>query len=334
MARVTHGYRDSLAGKIGHREGIAEGEGRLTGWDYEAARLDVLAETKKAFVAALAAQEHVTLAEEAVKLGEEVDRAVGEMVSAGKTSPVAAKEASVALSLERLRLARVRRQADAARRRLAARWGETQPEFTLVRGDLHRVDAVPPAVALEELIVDNPDLARWEDAVDLSRSRVESQQAEAWPDLTLTGGVKQIRELDIYSYLVGFAVPLPLFDRNQGGIGEANATARRVEEDRRAARVRVESEFRSAWADLHFAAREAGTLSESVLPGARDAFEATREGFKQGKFTYLQMLVSQRTLFETREQLIASLATYHQAVADVERLIGRSLKQVEMEKQP
>jgi len=315
-----------LAGKVGKRTDVADIEGRLAAWEYEAARLDVLTGTTKAFVALLAAQEQIALAEEAVRLGEEVTRVVQELVASGKASPVEEKKASVALSLEKLRRDRVAREAEGARRHLASMWGESRPTFDTVTGDLHKVLPVPPVAWLEAHIEKNPDLARWEDAIELSRSKLTNERAEAWPDLTLSGGVRRIEELDLYSFLIGFSIPLPLFDRNQGGVNEAAADARRAEESRRAAQVRIETEFRTAWQALSLAAKEAETLTDSVLPTATDAFEATREGFRQGKFSYLEMLVAQRTLFETREQLVLSLATYHQAVADVERLIGRSLR--------
>jgi len=317
-----------LAGKLGKRTDVADIEGRLVGWEYEAARLDVLTETTKAFIALLAAQEQSDLAAEAVRLSEEVTRAVREQVAAGKASPVEEKQARVSLALEMLRRDRLDREAGIARRELAAFWGAAQPTFDTVTGDLHRILPVPTVAQLEAHLSRNPDLARWEDAIELSRSKLDSERAEAWPDLTLSGGVKNIRELGIHAFLAGFSISLPLFDRNQGGVGAAAAEARQAEESRRAAEVRIRTEFRTAWQALELAAREAETLTKSVLPTATEAYEATAEGFRGGKFSYLEVLVSQRTLFEAREQLIDSLATYHQAVADVERLIGQSLSKI------
>jgi cobalt-zinc-cadmium efflux system outer membrane protein len=318
-----------LAGKLGRRTDVADIEGRMADWEYEAARLDVLTETTKAFLALLAAQERAALAEEAVRLDEDVARVLAEQVAAGKASPVAEKEAIVAVQLRRLQRDRQNREVETARHRLAAHWGAPAATFDSVEGDLTAVRPVPPAAALEAHLFDNPDLARWDDALALSRSKLESERAEAWPDLTVTGGVKRVRELDLYSFLVGVTIPLPLFDRNQGGVRAASADARRTEESRRAAEMKVRTEFRAAWGALKTAAREAETLTDSVLPTAREAFEATREGFRRGKFSYLELLVAQRTLFETREQLIVSLVTYHQAVADVERLLGLSLSQID-----
>ena len=46
------------------------------------------------------------------------------------------------------------------------------------------------------------------------------------------------------------------------------------------------------------------------------------QGYHQGKFSLLEVLDAQRTLFETQGQYIDALATYHKAVAETERLMG------------
>ena len=59
-----------------------------------------------------------------------------------------------------------------------------------------------------------------------------------------------------------------------------------------------------------------------MLPAAQQAFEAVQQGYRQGKFDYLYVLDTQRTLFETQARYIDSVEAYHKARADVERLIG------------
>ncbi|WDT77799.1 MAG: TolC family protein (plasmid) [Candidatus Manganitrophus sp.] len=49
------------------------------------------------------------------------------------------------------------------------------------------------------------------------------------------------------------------------------------------------------------------------------------EGYRLGKFGLLDVLDAQRTLFGSRAQHLRALADYHQAVAEVERLIGEPL---------
>jgi cobalt-zinc-cadmium efflux system outer membrane protein len=66
-------------------------------------------------------------------------------------------------------------------------------------------------------------------------------------------------------------------------------------------------------------------LQQDVLPATHETFQATQEGYRQGKFGFLDVLDAQRTLFETRGQFLEALTAYHQAVADIERLIGEGL---------
>jgi cobalt-zinc-cadmium efflux system outer membrane protein len=67
-------------------------------------------------------------------------------------------------------------------------------------------------------------------------------------------------------------------------------------------------------------------LKENALPGAQSAFKAAQEGYREGKFSYLQVIDAQRTFFEIKRQYITALADYHKARANIERLIGERLK--------
>lgn len=62
-----------------------------------------------------------------------------------------------------------------------------------------------------------------------------------------------------------------------------------------------------------------------VVPGAQNAYDAMTVGYRFGKFGFLEVLDSQRTLFQARIQYLQALANYHHSVADVERLIGEPL---------
>ena len=92
--------------------------------------------------------------------------------------------------------------------------------------------------------------------------------------------------------------------------------------------MRVLTELAATYAELSSAFAEATTLQNDVLPGAQSAFEAFSEGYRQGKFGFLDVLDAQRTLFEARGRYLEALTAYHRAVADMERLIGEPLEAV------
>lgn len=196
--------------------------------------------------------------------------------------------------------------------------------FDAVKGDLSATRPVPTVADLLARVGSNPDLARFRTEAELYQAKLEEERAGAWPDITVTGGVKHLRETDDEAFLAGFSLPLPLFDRNQGNIAAALAGAERAREEERAASLAVRTGLAAAWQELKLAAGEARALREGVLPVATEAFEAARAGFKAGKFAYLDVLDAQRTLFDARQLLIEALAAYHHALADVDRLVGGS----------
>ena len=67
------------------------------------------------------------------------------------------------------------------------------------------------------------------------------------------------------------------------------------------------------------------TLRSRALPAAEVAYKGTRDGYRKGLFTYLDVLDAQRTLFMLRARKLNVLLAYHLARADIERLTATPL---------
>ena len=317
-------------GKRLKRARAAAAEGRLAAWDYEAKRLDVFTATAKAFVEALAAQERVALAQELAALAEHVLRTVAERVRAGKVSPLDEHKAKAELASSRIELAQARRKAEAGRRRLAASWGGAEPTFerldgTLALGEDRLKAGLPAPPQLVSLLGQNPDIARWGDEMDQRRAALELEVANRIPDLSLSPGLGYFGETNDAAMLFGLALPLPFFNRNQGAILEARYRVAKAWEEKRAAEAKAHAELADAYGEAASAFEEIRGIQAEVLPPSQAAFAAATEGFKEGKFPFLDVLDAQRTLFEARGKQIAALADYHKALAEVERLIGQGI---------
>lgn len=314
-----------LAGKLEKRAAVARYERDRSGWDYEAARVAVYANAAGDFIDVLVGQRRVEIARETAELAERIYSNIGERVEAGKISPVERTKANVELAQARLDLQRAKRTLVAARHRLAANWGSDTPTFEEAVADLEHVAAPPKYAAVLELVENNPELARWTNEMALRRAAVELALAEAVPDLTLRGGVKLIEGGDDTAFVVGASMPIPIFDRNQGGILEARLRRERGDRLYDAAAVRVRTDLAVATQTLRAAHDEVIALRDQILPSARSAFEAAEEAFRQGKIGALDLLDAERTLFEARSRHVAALGTYHASVVNVERLIGAPL---------
>lgn len=319
-----------LGGKRSARTRVAAAEREVAGWDYEIRRIDILSLVSLRFIEVLSAQRHLALLEESVALAEQSRQAVAEKVTGGKASPVDETKANVAVSTARIGVERARRQLEVSRKALSATWGNGTPRFKGAAGDLDALSRVPPFERLAGLLAKNPELALWASEVAMRQAAVDLAVSKAIPDLNVSAGYRRYSPSgeDVDTLLVGISIPLPFFDRAQGDIREARSRAARSEEERRGAELRLGIALAENYRALSGAHSELTALRETVLPGAKSAFDAVREGYQLGKFGLLDVLDSQRTLSEARAQALRAATEYHKAVVDVERLIGDRLDSV------
>lgn len=323
---IELGQRFELGGKRHWRTRMAAAQGELAGWDYAARRLDVLADTTTRFIAVAVAQRRVELITRAVELAEETHRAVGERVTGGKEPALQAAKSESELQLARMAALDAADALTVARQRLATMWAAPTPTYPTVTGQLDlAVDAPPPLEHLRRNLPHNPQLARWEDELRLRDAAVSSAKAARLPDLSASLALLRYQEDDSDALAFGVGIPLPLFDRNRGNIGAAQQERGRATATQAATRLMLQSELattHTAWTAAH---RRVEGLRQQVIPNLEAAFAGAQEGYRQGKFSFLDMLDSQRLLFDARGSLLEALSDYHTHRAEARRLAPRPL---------
>jgi cobalt-zinc-cadmium efflux system outer membrane protein len=314
-----------LGNKAQKRRNVASLEKDLSGWDYEAKRLEVLTEASNAYIELLAMQEKTTLLSDLVDVSEQTVRSVAQRVEAGKDSPLEKTKASVALSGVQLEHKQTLQELETAKKMVASFWGGEQPRFTRAEGQLETVSDIPEIDDLRQKVLQNPQLARWEKEIARSKAALDLERSKALPDVSIGAGVKRFNETDDNAFVFGIAIPLPISDRNQGGRMEAVANLSKSYEEQRAAHIEVMNQFNQIAGELSISLNKIKELRSSILPGAKDVFDASREAYTEGKIGYLNVLDAQRTFFEVRVQYIEALENYHKARTDMERLIGQEI---------
>jgi cobalt-zinc-cadmium efflux system outer membrane protein len=314
-----------LGGKRPARQALAGLDRDLAEWDFEAARLDVLTRVTTAFLDVLARQHAVALTAQTRALVEQLDQTVRSRVEAGVVSPIDQTKAGVALALSRIEEQRARRALTADRTALAALWGHQSAAFELAEGDLLSLPPLPAFDALEPYVTQHPDVARWTTEI-ARRDAVQSlERARGVPDITVSAGYRRFTAADGNAFVVGASIPLPLLDRNRAAMRAAAERVAQAREAERAARFGATATLAAAYRELAAAHDEAAALAVNVLPGARSAFAAVEEGYRLGRFGYLDVLDAQRTLVAAELQHSRAVAAFHRSAAHVEWLIGMSL---------
>ena len=120
------------------------------------------------------------------------------------------------------------------------------------------------------------------------------------------------------------AIPLPIYDRNQGGIARAQAELLQAEVGLERGRLAVMASLTTAEGRLDLARHAAHALRTETVPAAEQAARFASGGFAAGKFTYLEVLDAQRVLSDARAQLNDTLRDMHARAAEVNRLSGRT----------
>lgn len=317
-----------LGGKRAARQQLAQRDQDLAGWDYEAARLDVLSRVTSAYYAVLAGQDAVTHATGSLTLAQQVHRTVAERVAAGVVSPIEETRAEVLVASTQIELDRAGRTLDARRRQLTAHWGHTTAVFERAAGDLSAMPPMPALRTLDEALASSPDLVRWTSEIERRQAALTVARSLRVPDLTVSAGYRRFTSLGSQAAVVGVAVPLPWFDRNKDGIRAADADVARVRAEADAARLHLQSRLAEAHRALVSAGDDVEALRTRILPGAQSVFDAVREGYQLGRFGLMEVLDAQRTLTAANRDYFEALTAVHQAAIGVERLVGRPLSEI------
>ena len=311
-----------LGGKRGARITLAERERDLASADLASYRSALRADVVTAFFDVLIAQERLLLAQASQELSQKVTGAASRRVIAGKISPVEETRARVAEASTKIELSQAGNDLALAKRRLAATWGSLAPFEGVVETPVAPVGAHLTTVELLSHLSFAPQIARARSEIARQAATAEVERSRRFPDLTISLGSKRDEQAGIRQTVVGLAVPFPLFDRNQGNVLSALRRTDKARDELLAVQNNLSVELVQASLRLNGARSEIDILRNEILPGAQSAYEAGMKGFELGKFSFLDVLDAQRTLFQAKTQYVRALAESHRAAADIERIVG------------
>lgn len=313
-----------LGGKRAARKRLAGSEKKLAEWDLKAAQLNLEAEVRSAFTDVLAAQEKLRILQEGLEINQQILETAKLRHNAGKAPATEEMKAKMAYSLNHIEIDRAAQDLRAARIRLVSFWSSEPPAFKGARGDLRGISALPPLEGLLPQLNSHPELARWETEAAQRRFNEEAARAERIPNLSLGAGVRQLNDGgngDI-ALVAGVSMPLPVFNRNQGTIREAGHRVAKLEKEKQAVASRLSARLRTLHESLMAKSEEIAHLKDELLPESEKTLQASRDAYRLGKLSFLEVLDSQRTLFELSTRFISTLADYHKDWNELQSLVS------------
>ena len=259
-----------------------------------------------------AAEERAVLARQVLARAVELARIAETLVDVGRDPPLTGLRADALLAEAKAGKLRAEAELLSARQMLALLIGSEDPELSAAVQDM-----APPLALVDGAQSLDERMAVAER--DAAAARVKLAQAEAVPDVTASGGVRNFRESGDTAFIVGVSIPLPVFNRNRGNIAAARADGDAAQAG--LAQTRLNARFSRRDAELMLAAanERVAALSGASLFQANEAARIAEIGYQQGKFTLIELIDAQEAQTSANLKLIEAELDRARALAALGR---------------
>lgn len=319
-----------LGGRLSTSRSIFEKEGVEADASLDGQRLRVLNSVRSLYYEAVVAARRVHVRERLAQLTEEAVRVSGQLYNTGAADRPDVLESEIEARETRLALDAARNQQYHTWLSLATMIG--QPDLKL-HSLASEADAAPPELdrdaAVVALLRDSPQLRRARAQVERAVAIVDRADREKFPDLLLRAGADYDRErLEGApgrrvgwegSLQAGFSIPL--FNRNQGNRAAARADLSRARAEVHRVELALRSRLSGVFEAYLTALRMVDEYGNEILPRAEQAYRLYLVKFQQMAAAYPQVLIAQRTLFQTSERYLSALEEAHVAAVQIQGLL-------------
>jgi cobalt-zinc-cadmium efflux system outer membrane protein len=285
----------------------------------ESVGLSLVADTKHAFYSALRQREEIEHAEENLKLVEDLHHRVEVQVNVGE--------------LGRLELTRAEAELGRARFALSSAQLQYANAIALLRvtiaGDANltidpqgrfegRISLAPVKELRENVLGSHPVLKQSRADIATSLATLDRERALRIPQPVAFAEFEN--QPDLRFWRTGVTVPIPLWDRRQGQIGEAKAATSQASSVLYQHTLELLAALERAHEQYQLADQQATSLESGSLHAAESAVEAAKAAYRFGERGLIEVLDAQRVLQSVRGDLVDAQFARQSAMVDLEEL--------------
>ncbi len=317
-----------VSGRIGAATSLAEKDREMATVNFVWKRREILSGVKRAFAALLMSRRNLELTRETRDLAKSFHDVTNERFKAQAIPEMELLKAAVQLAKSESDVRLTERDLAVSLKALHSVMGNVEFPKEKFTGELYNRFTVPSFEVLRGQVVTLHPLlevaTKSKEAAELNLSLARTERV---PDVSfeIRGGVDGEREGVLEA---GFAIPLPLFNRNQARISSAEIRIRQAEDQIQVIRNDLTLRLTESYKNFTAAQDRVAVYRDEILPKAQKALDQTTEGYKQGKFSYLDVLDSQRTMAEARIAYAVSLGDLNFAGIELEKLTGTKIEPV------
>lgn len=311
-------------GKLRLNRQIADRELERARQEFAAQRQRVLTDVRIDFYRVLLAQRQMEMTTDLVRISEEGVKAAEALLKAKEATRADVLQAQLEMENARILSQNARNRHTAAWQELASVVGNPALSPRPLEGDPFSL-AVQYDFdeSLESILSSSPEIASAALQIDRARALLERARAEPIPNIAVQGLIN-VTDNGIGGRPdagLGLAVPIPLFNRNQGAILRAQHEVAAAERSLAQLELDLRNRLAPTFERFANARNQVDRYRTSILPTAAESLELVQRTYNAGETNYVGLLVAQRTYFQTNLNYLAAIESLRIAEAEIEGLL-------------
>lgn len=304
-----------------YRRKAAEEKVKITEFEKEAVRIELISTTKQLYYATLLAKKDVEIAKQNLDTSKTLLSIIERRVGLGESRELDFIKARVeTLKFER-ELIRAETNLSAVKAILNRFLGNSLEKDFDVDGELTPPSTMSRLEQIAEKVADfNPQLKAQTVEVKRAGFSILEQKHLIVPDIFLQGFYD--REIDKTAIGGGIGISVPLWYQNQGGIQSARAEERKASFDLKLLEIEIGNRLEDEYKNYKVAFEQSKIFSTELLDRAKRSLEIAQFSYEQGEIGLLDVLDALRTYRDTLREYYQVLFEFYISKITLEKIAG------------
>ena len=289
-------------------------------WQLDAQRRRVVNDVRIRFYEVLGSQRTIRETMRMEQLATEGVRAVERLLEAQQATRPDLLQAEMQLHAFRVAVADAKYRHTTAWRQLTNVAGVPRMPPNDLAGEFERIPQLDWQSSLQRLLAENPVLRSQRNYIQAARIDVRLARAQAIPNVNVQMVLQHDQVFKYNQVSTLAALPLPVFNRNQGNIDFAVAELRHQEQEFQRIQLALQDQLAGAFNEYLSAKNHAEVFQREILPRAKENLDLTVRGQQLGEFDLAKVINARQQYFQSTLAYVDALTALHKVAIEVDGL--------------
>jgi len=180
---------------------------------------------------------------------------------------------------------------------------------------------------LEAILAHHPAIKIHQNTINAANKAVTISNQLILPDISINLYKQNLNNKSgFWGLEAGLTLPVWFWSDQRGKKAEAQAGLRSAEWQQTLEISKIRADYQSAKVSFQGAEQRVKRLYTEILSNAQELFSLTEVQYREGEVGYIDVMLAQQSLIETKFEYITALADYNKALIRLEQVLGKELR--------